>query len=71
MLSVTDLHTYYGDSHVLQGVSLEVRPANGPAEAGHDVRSDRRLYFLTSSLPHFLTSLLPYFLTSSLPATPR
>ena len=24
MLSVTDLHTYYGDSHVLQGVSLQV-----------------------------------------------
>jgi branched-chain amino acid transport system ATP-binding protein len=26
MLSVDDLHTYYGDSHVLQGVSLHVRP---------------------------------------------
>jgi branched-chain amino acid transport system ATP-binding protein len=25
MLQVTDLHVYYGDSHVLQGVSLEVR----------------------------------------------
>ena len=24
MLSVTDVHTYYGDSHVLQGVTLEV-----------------------------------------------
>ena len=24
MLTVTDLHTYYGDSHVLQGVSLVV-----------------------------------------------
>jgi branched-chain amino acid transport system ATP-binding protein len=24
MLTVTDLHTYYGDSHVLQGVSLQV-----------------------------------------------
>jgi branched-chain amino acid transport system ATP-binding protein len=24
MLTVTDLHTYYGDSHVLQGVSLRV-----------------------------------------------
>jgi branched-chain amino acid transport system ATP-binding protein len=24
MLSVTDLHTYYGDSHVLQGVSVQV-----------------------------------------------
>ena len=25
MLTVDDLHTYYGDSHILQGVSLEVR----------------------------------------------
>ncbi len=25
MLQVTDIHVYYGDSHVLQGVSLEVR----------------------------------------------
>lgn len=24
MLKVTDLHTYYGESHVLQGVSLEI-----------------------------------------------
>lgn len=24
MLSVIDLHTYYGDSHVLQGVNLQV-----------------------------------------------
>lgn len=26
MLRVRDVHTYYGDSYVLQGVSLEVRP---------------------------------------------
>ena len=26
MLAVRDLHTYYGDSYVLQGVSLEVEP---------------------------------------------
>ncbi|MGE5047822.1 MAG: ABC transporter ATP-binding protein [Deltaproteobacteria bacterium] len=26
MLAVEDVHTYYGESHVLQGVSLEVRP---------------------------------------------
>ncbi len=25
MLQITDLHVYYGDSHVLQGMSLEVR----------------------------------------------
>jgi branched-chain amino acid transport system ATP-binding protein len=26
MLAVNDIHTYYGDSHVLRGVSLEVKP---------------------------------------------
>jgi branched-chain amino acid transport system ATP-binding protein len=26
MLEVTDIHVYYGDSHVLQGVSLTVKP---------------------------------------------
>src|SRR5215468_4691597 len=26
ILELTDLHTYYGDSHVLQGVSLTVAP---------------------------------------------
>jgi branched-chain amino acid transport system ATP-binding protein len=26
MLTLEDIHTYYGDSHVLHGVSLEVRP---------------------------------------------
>ena len=26
MLRVVDLHTYYGDSHILQGVSLQVEP---------------------------------------------
>lgn len=26
MLAIRDLHTYYGDSYVLQGVSLEVKP---------------------------------------------
>ncbi len=26
MLTVDDIHTYYGDSHVLQGLSLEVKP---------------------------------------------
>jgi branched-chain amino acid transport system ATP-binding protein len=26
MLRVADIHVYYGDSHVLQGVSLDVRP---------------------------------------------
>ena len=27
MLTLTDVHTYYGKSHILQGVSLEVRDA--------------------------------------------
>ena len=26
LLEVRDIHTYYGDSHILQGVSLEVYP---------------------------------------------
>jgi branched-chain amino acid transport system ATP-binding protein len=26
MLTVEDIHTYYGESHILQGLSLEVRP---------------------------------------------
>ena len=26
MLSVADIHTYYGDSYIIQGVSLEVAP---------------------------------------------
>jgi branched-chain amino acid transport system ATP-binding protein len=26
MLSLTDIHTYYGKSHILQGVSIEVKP---------------------------------------------
>src|SRR5512142_1770226 len=26
MLQVNDIHTYYGDSHILQGVSLHVEP---------------------------------------------
>ncbi|XWN30561.1 MAG: ABC transporter ATP-binding protein [Devosia sp.] len=28
VLSVEDIHTYYGDSYVLQGISLAVRPAS-------------------------------------------
>jgi branched-chain amino acid transport system ATP-binding protein len=36
MLSVIDLHTYYGDSHVLQGVSLEVGPAAVVAVLGRN-----------------------------------
>ena len=26
MLKVEDIHTYYGDSYILQGISLEVGP---------------------------------------------
>ena len=36
MLRVEDLHTYYGDSHVLQGVSLEVRPGTAVALLGRN-----------------------------------
>jgi branched-chain amino acid transport system ATP-binding protein len=36
MLTVSDLHTYYGDSHVLQGVSLEVPRATIVAVLGRN-----------------------------------
>ena len=34
LLRVNDLHTYYGDSHILQGVSLEVNPGEIVVLAG-------------------------------------
>ena len=36
MLSIEDIHTYYGDSYVLQGVSLEVRPRTAVAQLGRN-----------------------------------
>jgi branched-chain amino acid transport system ATP-binding protein len=36
MLEVEDVHTYYGDSHVLHGVSLEVRPGEAVALLGRN-----------------------------------
>jgi len=36
MLAVEDIHTYYGDSYVLQGVSLEVRPGAVAALLGRN-----------------------------------
>lgn len=36
MLKVEDIHTYYGDSYVLQGVSLEVRPGEVVAILGRN-----------------------------------
>jgi len=36
MLSITNLHTYYGDSHVLQGVSLQVAPGTVVAVLGRN-----------------------------------
>src|SRR5260370_23356104 len=36
VLRVEDIHTYYGDSHVLQGVSLEVRPGTAAALLGRN-----------------------------------
>jgi branched-chain amino acid transport system ATP-binding protein len=36
VLAVDDIHTYYGDSHVLQGVSLEVRPGAVTALLGRN-----------------------------------
>jgi branched-chain amino acid transport system ATP-binding protein len=36
MLEVRDVHTYYGESHVLQGVSLEVRAGEAVALLGRN-----------------------------------
>ena len=36
MLHVVDLHTYYGDSHVLQGVSLTVETGTVVAVLGRN-----------------------------------
>jgi branched-chain amino acid transport system ATP-binding protein len=36
MLSVLDLHTYYGDSHVLQGVSLQAEKGTNTAVLGRN-----------------------------------
>src|SRR3954453_4203061 len=36
MLAVSDLHTYYGDSHVLQGVSLRVATGTVVAVLGRN-----------------------------------
>jgi branched-chain amino acid transport system ATP-binding protein len=36
MLKVDNIHTYYGESYVLQGVSLEVRPASVVALLGRN-----------------------------------
>ena len=36
MLSIKDVHTYYGDSYILQGVSLELKPGQVVALFGRN-----------------------------------
>ena len=36
MLSVQDVHTYYGDSYILQGVTLELKPGQVVALLGRN-----------------------------------
>ena len=36
MLTLTDVHTYYGDSHVLQGVTLSVNKGTVTAVLGRN-----------------------------------
>ena len=36
LLTVDDLHTYFGDSHILQGVSLVVAPGQAVALLGRN-----------------------------------
>ena len=42
MLEVRDIHTYYGDSHVLQGVSLKADRGSVVAVLGRNVPRERR-----------------------------
>ena len=36
LLSVDDIHTYYGDSHILQGLSFDVQPGECVALLGRN-----------------------------------
>ena len=36
MLSINDIHTYYGESHILQGLTLEVRQGEAVALLGRN-----------------------------------
>ena len=36
MLEIRNIHTFYGDSHILQGVSFEVRPREVVALLGRN-----------------------------------
>ena len=36
MLNVEDIHTYYGDSYILQGVSLDLKPGQVVALLGRN-----------------------------------
>src|SRR5260370_19536956 len=36
MLSVQDIHTYYRDSYILQGVTLDLRPGQGVGLLGRN-----------------------------------
>jgi len=43
MLKIEDIHTYYGDSYVLQGVSLEVKKGMVLAMLGRNRSEERRV----------------------------
>ena len=46
MLEVRDIHTYYGDSHVLQGVSLSMAPRPGGRRLAETAWAKRRSFAL-------------------------
>ena len=49
MLEVRDLHAWYGKSHILQGVTLDVAAGEVTSLLGRNVRRLRRLVFMLSA----------------------
>jgi len=55
MLKVSDVHAYYGQSHVLQGVSLEVGKGEVAVLRQHELLARHEI----EQIEHFLIQHLP------------